>query len=294
MSNLENIKWPNNPFRAFHDANEIQKYFDEMLQNYLPFCQNSHKFLKEIEVDPMACLWEVYLAKVMLEKGFRLEKAPPKGPDIKVLLDNKKLLWIEAVAVDGDDRVRTDFSPNGGVDEEGYLLRLTSGIRDKKKKIIGYIKDGVVGPDDFCVIAINTGKFRFFGGSGPYYPAIAKVAYMIGRFSVKWPIEDGKAVGEPEGFHPRRLSILKKGKVPISSNLFSQDEYKPISAFIYSGQNFGLSKNGENITTAYNPLATNKLNEELFKFGKRCFVSENHVLYEKYENGKWIHHESGF
>jgi hypothetical protein len=291
-ANLKNVTWPDEAVFRYSD-NQI-KYLNRLLNKYSPYCQGLKKFLIEAKTDPVGCWWEMFLANSMIENGFKLEKAPAKGPDIKISLNSNKTLWIEAVSITGGDTIRTDFIPNGSVPEEPYLLRLTSGIHDKKEKMLGYLKDGVVKVGDFFIIAVNTGKFSFFGGGGPFYPAIAKVAFRIGPYALSWSIQDGKGAGDPKGFHQVRPVIKKKQETEISTNLFSQAEYSLISALMYSSQNFGIEPESSAITTVYNPVATNKLSEDFFGFGRRCFVHENIVKFEKLDNEQWVDAKSGF
>jgi hypothetical protein len=267
----------------------IKNYLDTLLKTYWPFCQNAKKFINEIKIDLIGCWWEMFLANLMIEKGFVLEKTPPKGPDIKVRLNDGKVLWIEAIAIsDGEKPANLIPDELDGffIDEEPFLLRLTSGIHDKKIKMLGYLKDGIVKKEDFFIIAVNTGKFSFFD-LDLHYPAIAKIVFKIGALALEYKVKDGKADGEPIGFHQVRPTINKKN-TPISANLFLSPEYSGVSALIYSKNNFWNMPTSDNVITVYNPTALNKLSEDFFDFGKRCFVRKNEVLYQMKENGSWI------
>ncbi len=286
---MEKLEWPRNFLGGSLEEKEIAAYLNRILKSFMPYCSNLKHFLSEAEIHPVDRWWEMYLGNVMLNNGFRLDKASQKGPDLMILLENQKKLWIEAVSVEGGDSIPTQAIPTGAVPDEPYLLRLTSGICYKNQKINGYLKKGIIGPDDFVVIAINVGKFSFWGGDGPFHPAISKVAFGIGKFAFRWSVENGKPKVSPRGFHQERPTVIKKPEITVSTNIFSQPEYDSVSALMFSRTNpLYMPEKGEDITTAYNPLAKNKMSEDFFGFGKRCFVGENQVRYQKNENGLWV------
>ena len=52
--------------------------------------------------------WEMYLACLLLERGYELRKTRPKGPDLRI--EGESPMWIEVIAVESvvsEDRVKT-------------------------------------------------------------------------------------------------------------------------------------------------------------------------------------------
>lgn len=105
------------------------------------------------------CFWEMYVAAAMHDLSLPLvpramRKSPNAGPDLQIGPN----VWIEAIAVTAGTGPDAIVRPPGGftsVPEEKIKLRLLSGLTEKRNKFDGYRKNGLVGKDDICVVAIN-------------------------------------------------------------------------------------------------------------------------------------------
>lgn len=110
-------------------------------------------------------LSEALLGHELLDAG--LEVQPSRdGPDFLVMHEGRKI-WIEVICPEptGVPENWLGHEPNRRVTfpHEAILLRWASAIKEKTEKLLGnpekmklgYLKKGVVGPDDSYVIAVN-------------------------------------------------------------------------------------------------------------------------------------------
>lgn len=96
----------------------------------------------------------------------------------------------------------------------------------------GYIKDGIVGPQDSYVIAINarllrkrTGLACLNGISG--LPLAVEVAFALGPQQITFNLDTSEslAIG-----HQHRVWVVNHNKSPVQTNAFLDQTFKPVSA----------------------------------------------------------------
>jgi type I restriction enzyme S subunit len=149
------------------------------------------------------------------------------------------------------------------------LLRWTSAIKakaeqllgDRKGTIQGYLKDGIVGPDDAYVIAVNGCRLR----SGPFpallgisqFPFAAEAVFPIGPYQIQIDRETLKKVGDG---HQHRPFVKNKNGSDVPAYTFLDPYFAPISA-IWAVDVNGTSAVGglEPMVVIHNPNATNPL-----------------------------------
>lgn len=241
--------------------------FEKLYAKFYPY-QDSH-FLSQVKCDFNARTWEMYLACVFIENGFKIS-SENVGPDIKIVFGDKTI-WIECVAPkkgDGDDSV-PDLLYDGSVQdlpERKMLLRMTSKLADKFRVYEKYIREGIVQKDDIFVIALNRSGLDHFD---PGIPLILKA--LFGMEYLNLPIRPMKASSEDrwgKPFWSKRKDVVKTNGEPISVNFFEDEAHSGISAVIYS-KNSVLShpeKIGSDCILVHNPLAENKLSVDVFPF----------------------------
>lgn len=164
-----------------------------------------HNFLERFPFDFHQRWFEMYLGATLREAGLDV-RAAKAGPDFRVLVDDGPI-YIEAIAPKPGDPYNPDAVKEPVYrDEEGkpmaarvphdqITLRLAHAFRAKAEKYDRYRRDGRIGADDRCIIAINLREiphawaddeefwFRALYGAGNRFVAIDRAgsATMAGR-----------------------------------------------------------------------------------------------------------------
>lgn len=187
------------------------------------------------------CYWEMYVGSALLEQGVKLvpranwDKAwKGAGPDLWAIIDGRNV-WIECVAPGpgggadavpelGDEHIAHD------VPVQQINLRLLSVFRDKRAKRDGYVKKGIVKPEDGFVIAINArGVPSAFLSDDP--PWIARTLYGLGHHAVNYNLTTNEWSGT---FLTLQPSITKQNKEVVDANLFGNGRAAEVGGVIYS------------------------------------------------------------
>jgi hypothetical protein len=202
----------------------------------------------------------MYLASTFIDQKIPLNGHKEHGPDIKFLVDGK-VAWCEAIAVErgnGEDAVPEMYIAKKplevivqSVPEEKMILRLTSGIYNKHKKYLGYLKKGVIQDGEPYVIGINRYGTNFI--DPPNCPLILKAVFGVGYATVS---SSGRKSWT------RRSTLKRQNKDPIGITFFENPDYSGISAIIYETRhiiNLQGEKVGHNLILVHNPLADNPM-----------------------------------
>lgn len=238
-------------FCAYRDKEiyrDCRIFIEKLWARYQPYCPDND-FESQFKKHFHQRIWEMRLACALLDSGHRLEKRKGFGPDICIKGDVP--IWVEAVAVEAGvsvDRVlsaeerrdntmrheRPELSWSGDPpSEESIILRCTSAMSDKIKKIKKYKQNGIIQASEPVVIAINIGKIdenAYFSTSPP--PSIfIKSFFGIGEMHVSCVPDSG---GGLRCWHPSRPTILRASGSPVSTQLFLGDEAKDISGVLGS------------------------------------------------------------
>lgn len=201
---------------------------------------------------------------------------PKSGPDFYVL-DNNKRVWIEVITPEN-----TEILKEYSVQESGkvytpphdeILLRWTSAISAKSKKIEDYLHKKVINSDDITVIAVSPRLLPFLDN----YYGLSQLPYVL---------EATMAIG------PQQVTMSKNGEIldqcyshkehahtgnknTVDLNIFCNNSYNHISAIwaLNCDERIILS-NENNITLVHNPFAVNKMSQGLLPSSNEYIVDE--------------------
>jgi hypothetical protein len=199
--------------------------------------EGPHQFIKQLRQDFHARAWELFLMGVLVDAGLKLERAPAKGPDIRIALDSGKTCWIEATTPTpgtGDNAV---FQRPPGpwaralYKEGGLILRYRSALEDKLKKFDGYKTAGIVGADDVCLVAISQGGIIDSDLHDHDVPATARAVFPIGETVLRVvPYSDEQPTVE----RTVRENVFKANKQPVSTTFFFEERTEILSGVIFA------------------------------------------------------------
>lgn len=273
MASLWNIEGNNidvgyaNLCAAKYDAEKVIKdEINTLWASYEPFADPDfrHGFAR----DPDARFWEMYVGCRLLEAGKTLLPTVARlkeggQPDICVI-ENGRKIWIEAIAADpgapGPDQVATPKPTNEGGGFGPALkrqaqLRMTSAFWTKSQVVEGYLKNGVIAPEDVRLIAIGAGRFGAYVSECPI-PLIISSVFPIGDEYVTIDRETMAVV--EQGFHPS-LKILRKGPA-VDRTAFLDEQFAHISGIVWSRISIGnMSRTVRPLSFVHNPIASVKM-----------------------------------
>lgn len=257
-----------NKFRAI-----LRNWLEQLWVQYEPY-SDSH-FLQDFRHQFTQRCWEMYLGVTFLNRGFSLAPHSNEGPDFDLRNpDNKRVCWVEAIAVkkgrnDSPDRVpNVIYDTVGTVPTEQIVLRISAGLKEKFQKYISDKKKGIVQENDPYVIALDRSETEHVDAQ---LPNILKAVFGIGDQAFRLRV-GGKPVKNPETFWTHLPSIKKQSGNEVSMHFFTNPEHAGISAVIYSKEHVIDSPRhpeemGENFFIVHNPLAKNSLPLGTFPFG---------------------------
>ncbi len=266
------------PYEAVRDSSDLAHVRDFIEQVWPSYRPNADPhFQEETKTHFHQRTWELYLWQVLEAHGFAPEKQSSEGPDYCITLDGQRT-WVEAIAPGrgaGQDAVPPIRTINEmleageepiaqRVPEEAIILRFTHAIRDKMKKYEEYRAKRIVQDDDQFIIAINGCMATDYRGD-PSVPYVIKATIGLGHLQVSI---DPTGKEPTESYYQRRSHVLKKNQEPISTELFRLDEYRDISAILYSPKDICNipEKIGSEMYYFHNPLAKNPFPIGTFKF----------------------------
>jgi hypothetical protein len=266
--------------RRFPENDYYEHDLGKLLSEYEKSGLASPHFVEEIESGEAGKLWsrvwEAMLYRYLLSRGDGVDSAPRKksgehGPDFRIVHQGQTI-WIEAVTP-APERIPPDYLEPPKKDEVKFLqpmlddeplLRWTSVLRCKRKKLKSDKKQGIIGDKDCTIIAINSCRLHDWrpndvGISG--FPFAVEAVFPIGPLA--YPITpDGQPDGGPVNF-PRN-EIPNQNNSPVSTANFLSPEYANVSALLGCYHkptlNPDYEKTGKiSLTLVHNPLAANPL-----------------------------------
>jgi len=231
-------------------------------------------------------LWEAMLHRHLLSLGFTLhtvdiKKSGERGPDFGIVHQGKTI-WVEAVTPSPEGIPASYLKPpkKGEVElkpvlYEEKLLRWTSVLRDKRKKMESYRKQNVIGETDCTIIAVNSCRLQDYAphdlGSSRL-PFSVEAVFPIGPLA--YPITlHGQPDGEPANIP--RYTIQKPNSAAVPTDNFLDPHYANISAMIGVWQKDMLS-GSLSLTLVHNPLATIPLPRAILG-AKKEYVADQKV-----------------
>jgi len=165
------------------------------------------------------------------------------------------------------------------VPAEKILLRLRGAIEDKYKKYLGYLEKRIVSPNDYFVIAVN-------GGLIPHSiletdpPRIVSALFPLGERFVTIDRNTMEVIDTGFGY---RGKLIKQSGSEVPTTLFTSDDYRCISAVLYSNSDAGnhpsaLADVGSDFTVIYNPFAKNPMPRGVLPSGRDYVVENEHLV----------------
>lgn len=136
---------------------EVRDHCMDLWCDYAQFADEH--FLDEFPRNFHQRWFEMYLTVSLLRTGIGV-CCPKPGPDIQLKL-NGRHVYIEAVCASSGEQYRDDSVPDllpgstAAVPMDSYVLRVSSSLSNKAKKIDGYFRKGIITEQDLVVIAIN-------------------------------------------------------------------------------------------------------------------------------------------
>jgi hypothetical protein len=264
--------------KRFPENDWYEHDLGKLLSEYEKSGLASPHFVKEIESGDngklWARVWEAMLYRHLVSLGFELytfgmKKAGELGPDFRFVYQGQTI-WIEAVTpspigippdyLEPPQKGEVKLKP---VLNEEPLLRWTSVLRGKRKKLEADKKRGIIGENDCTIIAVNScllhdWKPHDLGVSR--LPFAVEATFPIGQLA--FPITQDGQPDEPANVP--RYEIQKSNNSSISTANFLNPCYANVSAllgcFHKPTLNPDYQKTGKiSLTLVHNPLAANPL-----------------------------------
>ena len=192
-------------------------------------------FLTEIRSEFNAHYWEMYLTVSLVDMGFRVF-CPKPGPDVGIEVGGTRV-WFEAICPKPGDPNNPDriHAPESGsaywVPNDRMVLRYLAAIRSKYlEQYTGWLRNGIVAPDDCFVIAINPRELPFeHGDTDP--PRILQAALPIGSRFVTIDRDTLEVTG---GGHQYRAALRRASGSEVPTAAFLNPEYPGLSGLLCS------------------------------------------------------------
>lgn len=267
---------PDETYNAIRDNKTTEEertrsVLEEMWRKYQPYADSD--FRRQIQCDFAARFWEMYLACTLLDNGVPVSSRPSRsnrGPDI-LASEAGGAVWIEAITPKPGAEENPDRVPEvrrGVVQEvpkDRILLRYRAAIEEKYRKYRTYRENGVVGPGDHYVIAIDCCRIpnaiRDVDHKGKH-PYILEVLFPMERV---WELSPA---GAREDYRYQD-GIDRASGTRIGKDVFVNPDYADLSAIIFAYVSSGRMppRPGENFVLVHNPLASHALSPGFLKVG---------------------------
>ena len=253
------------------DRRGTKEWLEDLWSKYQHYAEP--KFLGRLRRDSFhAYSWVMYVGTVILDKGLELIRNSGVGPDLQIKW-GRNGLWIEAVVTTpgGDERAGVQL-PSGDIyaSLDPKVARIVKSFRKKHRYFKNKYEGKIVKGNEPFIVAINGTYTDTLMGSRAIEAAVfGRGNDLLRRGS------DGKWHGGSYELR-EKIEISRKGDLKpekINTDCFCNNSYKEISAVIYcedhiiNSNNFGRHF-GENLYTAFNGYAKNRLSSEEFKIGK--------------------------
>jgi hypothetical protein len=200
--------------------------------------------------------WEMLLARHLHQQGHALT-CVGDGPDLR-FEHGGVTVWVEAVAPEPRGLTEEWLKPNfvgvGTFPHEEILLRWTTALDTKRKKLAEYQRKGVVRPRDAYVIAINGCQL----GAVPVDRGISQMPFgveavlPVGPLAIPVDRETGKW---GDAFISERFSIINANGSPVPTTPFVDPAYAGVSAVVGSAASLCYGKPLA-AHVVHNPLAS--------------------------------------
>ncbi|NEX48287.1 hypothetical protein [Pseudotabrizicola algicola] len=254
---FENLKIAESPIEQ-----QLHAMLQEMWARYEPYADPDFRqgFARDVD----GRFWEMYLGCTLLEAGRTLlpvvDRQREGGQPDLCVLEGDRRIWIEAICPDegapGPDQIVRPVAINEGgglvaAPIRQAQLRISSAFWTKAQKIVRYIEQGMIAPDDTRIIAISASRFGVYVAEQPL-PLIMTTLFPIGDAFITIDRDTGDVL--EEGFHAAPLIYRERNPIPRTA--FLDERFADISGVIWSRVGLGnLSRQVRPITYVHNPLA---------------------------------------
>jgi hypothetical protein len=254
-------------------AADVRAYLEGLWLKFRPYA-DPH-FLDEFARQFFPRFWEMYLGCSLLDTGFSLEPSGGAGPDFRARGPHGELVLIEAAAATAG--VSDDAVPELENDKvvqvltERIVLRITSAIRTKHEKLLGFVQSKSVPDGAHLVVAVNTGSIGH--AVGLFNPPLSVQAVLpIGNLQVMFDREDPDY--RQESYAHRSEIQRPSGHSPVSTSFFLDPESSILSGFLYSNASpFSLPRpSGGEFEFIHRPQISVALSRGWFPRGREFWI----------------------
>ena len=253
----------------------VRQYVGDVCQRFMASGIADPDFESELCSGTETRFWqrftEAALTCDVLDAGLTI--APTRsGPDLCIEHKGRRI-WVEFICPEPVGIPSNWLTHESGASpdfpHEPMLLRWTSAIKEKSEKLLGgqhrdgYIKKGIVGPDDSYVIAVNgrqlRGTFASLHGISQF-PFAVEAAFAVGPYQLHIDKESLTVVGSN---YQHRPYLKKTSSADVPAYTFLDERYAAVSA-IWAADFDDCSALGNQkaLAVVHNPLATNPLPEK--------------------------------
>lgn len=177
--------------------------------------------------------WEMMLARHLGQLGHEVS-CPNGGPDFRFSLDGTTV-WVEAVSPEPKglpvEWLDPGFQGATGFPHEAILLRWTTAIDAKWKKLAEYHAKGIVSPNDAFVIAVSGSQLSLMSLDRgiSQMPYGVEAVFPVGPLAFRIDPATHK-IGD--GFVSERFHILNSNEAEVPTTSFLSPAYSGVSALI--------------------------------------------------------------
>jgi hypothetical protein len=269
-------------YRDEPEQRHVRDRIEAMWNQVSGFCGDRH-FLSEARTQFHQRTWELTMASLLHEQGFKLSHADGDGPDIKVEVESRTC-WFEAVAPtagNGLDAARSELDAVNELEvcgtiailegnHDSRLLRYTQVLDAKWEQHAKFLSRGRVRNEDPYVVAINAGLIALAGSENSDYPDIVRAVFPIDE-----PLYDGTGAVT----HPYRDTIVRVSGAPVPTNAFATPELAAVSAVVFCPDGvWALSDlRGDSLITVHNPNAAAPLRRGTLQCGREYWVENGRI-----------------
>lgn len=196
--------------------------------------QESDKFIKEFQTTFNSSFWEIYLNKVFVELGYKIDYSK-KSPDFHLLHSSGRKINVEAVTGNNKDNLSVEYYSNTSLraaierSSEEFLdqatIKLAGKIKDKHELFVG---TGSKKHPYSSLAHIQGNPFVLAVAPFDSHMSFAQNNVAINR--VLYGIEPPSADGSQKQIE----HIINANGKKINLGIFTNETYKNISAVIFS------------------------------------------------------------
>lgn len=183
-----------------------RNYYLKLWESHLASGLASRHFVSEITAGSpekfRQRLWEMALGSHLQACGHKLTSRPEGEPDFKLSADGRTV-WVEAISPTPGPDIPLHWTSHahpgpsvGDVPNREMLLRWTAAFKEKAQKGDGYLKKGIIGPDDAYVIAIDGSQLCKFPQSHgiSQLPFVVESVFAVGSIAYEIERSTGKVL----------------------------------------------------------------------------------------------------